>query len=299
MLGKFKDNIKENIDNFDKKSNDHLDMFNNKVSTLNDKISKIKDIIKNNVILTNAEKNELQNKIEIINKEKNELQENIEKTTSQKNSINNEHRRAVDTIKKDKEPKKYENNLETMKKVKTLEEYLKNANKSLDVLNDLYTNNLEKNKKIEEDLENAYKAIDILTKNKYDPNGFDIYGNHKDTGDKYDLNGFDRDGYNINDVNKDGLDRYGIKRTVKKTSKIKTSKAKSFKDQKGEGYVDSPILLSKLNINSSKELISNIEQLIHNSYNNKQITKQVYNILNKAITYVQSTNVYDIYKNDS
>ena len=27
---------------------------------------------------------------------------------------------------------------------------------------------------MEEDLENAYKTIDILTKNKYDPNGFDI-----------------------------------------------------------------------------------------------------------------------------
>ena len=53
----------------------------------------------------------------------------------------------------------------------------------------------------------------------------------------------------------------------KKTSKFKTSEAKSFEDQKGKGYVDLPILLSKLNINtkepsalahSSKELISNI-----------------------------------------
>ena len=35
--------------------------------------------------------------------------------------------------------------------------------------------------------------------------------------------------------------------------------------------------------NSSKELISDIEQLINNLYNNKQITKQVYNILNKSI----------------
>ena len=138
---------------------------------------------------------------------------------------------------------------------------------------------------MEDDLENAYKAIDILTKNKYDPNGFDIYGNQKDTGDKYDPNGFDRDGYNINGVNKNGLDRYGIKRTGKKSSKIKTSKGKSFKDQKGEGYIDLPILLSKLNINSSKELRSNIKQLINNLYNNKQITKQVYNILNKAKTY--------------
>ena len=71
----------------------------------------------------------------------------------------------------------------------------------------------------------------------------------------------------------------------KKSSKIKTSKAKSFKDQKGKGYVDLPVLFSKLNINSSKELISNIEQLINILYNNKQITRQVYNILNKAITY--------------
>ena len=45
-----------------------------------------------------------------------------------------------------------------------------------------------------------------------------------------------------------------------------------------------PILLSKIYTkNSSKKLISNIEQLINNLYDNKQITKQVYNILNKAL----------------
>ena len=70
MLNKFKDNMKENIDNFDKKSKDYLDIFDSKISTLNDKIFKIKDTIKNSKILTNVEKNELQNKIEIINKEK-------------------------------------------------------------------------------------------------------------------------------------------------------------------------------------------------------------------------------------
>ena len=62
-----------------------------------------------------------------------------------------------------------------------------------------------------------------------------------------------------------------------------------FHEKKGKGYVDLPILLSKLNINSSKELISNVKQLVKILYDNKQITKQVYNILNKAITYVQST----------
>ena len=45
-----------------------------------------------------------------------------------------------------------------------------------------------------------------------------------------------------------------------------------------------PILLSKIYTNnSSKELINDIEQLINNLYNNKQITKEVYNILNKAL----------------
>ena len=36
---------------------------------------------------------------------------------------------------------------------------------------------------------------------------------------------------------------------------------------------------------SSKELISNIEQLINDLYDNDKITKQVYNNLIKAITY--------------
>ena len=69
-------------------------------------------------------------------------------------------------------------------------------------------------------------------------------------------------------------------------SKKRTDQAKSFKDQKGKGHVNLPIALSKMYTNnSSKKLISNIEQLINNLYDNKQITKQVYNILNKAITY--------------
>ena len=232
----------------------------------------------------------MQTKIEIINKEKKELQENIEKIISQKNSINNEYRKSVNIIRKYKESTKYEDNLETMEMIKKLEEDLKSSHELFDVVTTMYTDNLEKMRKMEEDLENAYKTIDILTKNKYDPNGFDIYGNHKDTGNKYDPNGFDRDGYNVNGLDRNGLDRNGlgrngIKGTKKKSSKIKTSNAKSFKDQKGKGYVDLPILLSKLNINSSKELISNIEQLINNLYKNKQITNQVYNILNKAITY--------------
>ena len=104
----------------------------------------------------------------------------------------------------------------------------------------------------------------------------------------FDLTGFNKDGYNIygfdkNRLNKDGRDMYGNK---KKSSKIKTSKAKFFKDKKGRGYVDLPIALSKIYTNnSSKKLINNIKQLINDLYDTKQITKQVYNNLIKAITY--------------
>ena len=76
-------------------------------------------------------------------------------------------------------------------------------------------------RKMQEDLENAYKTIDILSKSKYDANGFDIYGNHKDTGNKYDPNGFDRDSYNLNGLDKNGLDRNGIKGTKKNQGILK------------------------------------------------------------------------------
>ena len=68
--------------------------------------------------------------------------------------------------------------------------------------------------------------------------------------------------------------------------KIKTDQAKYFEDQKGKRYVNLPIALSKIYTNnSSKELINNIKQLTNDLYDNKQITKQVYNNLIKAITY--------------
>ena len=72
----------------------------------------------------------------------------------------------------------------------------------------------------------------------------------------------------------------------KDKEKIKTDQAKSFEDQKGKGYVNLPIALSKIYSNNrSKELITNIKQLINDLYETKQITKQVYNIFNKSITY--------------
>ena len=51
--------MKKDRDIFNKKSNDYLDIFDNKISKLNNKIFKKKDTIKNNKDLTNSEKNEL------------------------------------------------------------------------------------------------------------------------------------------------------------------------------------------------------------------------------------------------
>ena len=83
----------------------------------------------------------------------------------------------------------------------------------------------------------------------------------------------------------------------------KTRKNKKSKNKKKSGkeltISSLPILLSKLNIDNSKELKTNIKNLLNYLHDTKQITKQVYNNLIKAITYVQSTNVDDIYKNDS
>ena len=72
---------------------------------------------------------------------------------------------------------------------------------------------------------------------------------------------------------------------ILKEKSYQEPKSRKRADHQGKGYVNLPILLSKLNVNSSKELISNIKQLINDLYDNEQITKQVYNNLIKAITY--------------
>ena len=64
------------------------------------------------------------------------------------------------------------------------------------------------------------------------------------------------------------------------------------KKSSGRGLTTSslPILLSRIYTNnSSKELINNIKQLLKNLHDNKQVTNQVYNILNKALRYKELT----------
>ena len=94
----------------------------------------------------------------------------------------------------------------------------------------------------------------------YDQYGFDIDGFNKD--------GYDIYGFNKEKLNKDGLNKFGYKK----------------KSGKGLNISSLPILLSKIYTNnSSKEIINDIKQLVKMLYENKQITKQVYNILNKAL----------------
>ena len=155
--------------------------------------------------------------------------------------------------------------------------------------------------------ENGYN-INGLDENGLDENGYDING-IKGTKIKYpdkkikfrngennilydqygfDKDGFNKDGYDMYGFNKSGLNKNGfnIYGSKPESNKIKIYERTFFKDQKGKGYVDLPILLSKIYTNNnSKELINDIKQLVKNLYDNKQITKQVYNILNKAITY--------------
>ena len=66
-----------------------------------------------------------------------------------------------------------------------------------------------------------------------------------------------------------------------------------FRDQKGSGTFPSQnkfvklltLLTQLLTKNNSKKFKDNINQILKELYDSKQITKQVYNILNKSITY--------------
>ena len=72
---------------------------------------------------------------------------------------------------------------------------------------------------------------------------------------------------------------------------------KEFRDQKGSGTFASQnnfvklltLLMQLLTKNNSKKFKDDINQILKELYDSKQITKQVYNILNKSI----------LYKNDS
>ena len=106
--------------------------------------------------------------------------------------------------------------------------------------------------------------------------------------------------YNLNKIDNNLKANESINITSIKSDIIKLEKKLKELSKKGWGVFTSQkefakllTFLAQLLINntaeptarSSKKLISDIEQLINNLYENKQITKQVYNMLNKSITY--------------
>ena len=86
---------------------------------------------------------------------------------------------------------------------------------------------------------------------------------------KEDIDNIEKDLNNLIKSKKNDKLKYYIKKIKylvygKDKEKIKADQAKSFEDQKGKGYINLPIALSKIYTNnSSKELISNIKQIIN------------------------------------
>ena len=106
---------------------------------------------------------------------------------------------------------------------------------------------------------NNWTYIDGVYCDQY---GFDEKGLNKDG---YDIYGFDKKGLNI-----DGLNKYDYK----------------ISSGKGLNISSLPIFLSKIYTNnSSKELINDIKQLVKNLFQNKQISKQLYNTLSSLELY--------------
>ena len=104
------------------------------------------------------------------------MQNKINELTNQKRSVSNEYRRAINKI------------IELKKEKKLYEE------------------------SYEELYENVEKFFDFEEKKKkYDFNGFDVDGVHKDTGNGYDPNGFDRYGIHINTNDKYDSKGFNIK----------------------------------------------------------------------------------------
>ena len=167
---------------------------------------------------------------------------------------------------------------------------LPDDNKNIEIFysNDYKINGLDENGLNE----NGYNINGIKGTKKKNPN-INIKFKRAKNGILYDQYGFDKDGfnkdgYNMYGFNKNGLNKNGfnICGYNAKLNKIKIYKRKYFEDQKRKEYIDVPILLSKMYTNNnSEELETNIKNLLNHPFDNKQITKQVYNILNKAITY--------------
>ena len=138
-----------------------------------------------------------------------------------------------------------------------IEKYNKIINDNLDMSNE---KSEIRNKLIE-----LHSLIKIYNLNKIDNNE-----NINNTSIKSDIIKLEK---RLRELSKKGR---GVFTSQKELAKLLTFLAQLLTNNTAE-----PIALAR----SLKKLISYIEQLINNLYDNKQITKQVYNMLNKSITY--------------
>ena len=166
-----------------------------------------------------------------------------------------------------------------------MDKFLENINKYEDINLDSVNNLIEEIKK---NIRTRDNIVDLGNNKEVYFN--DIFNFLHDIKDGY-INNFNREKkYNekFEDVESKLANRKKYDKYVELYMEYLSNLKKILFTKKSSGKVlnisSLPILLSKIYTNnSSKKLISNIEQLINNLYDNKQITKQVYNILNKAL----------------
>ena len=181
--------------------------------------------------------------------------------------------------------------------------YLETEEETAENISDIYEHRSDTRKKNDTRKKDDKYNINGLDLNGYNINGYNINGFNRNGFNRngyntngYNINGLDINGYNINGkknhnkygfnkygFNKNGLDKYGFNKNG-----FNKNGYDLYNKTSGEGLKISalPIFLSKAYTNNcSKKLISDIEQLINNLHDNKQIIKQVYNNLIKAITY--------------
>ena len=156
--------------------------------------------------------------------------------------------------------------------IKDREEVSKNTNKALKEYNKMINDNLdmssEKSEIINKLIE-LHSLIQIYYLNKID-NNLEANENINNISIEKDIRKLEK---RLRELSKKVR---GVFTSQKEFAKLLTFLAQLLTNKTAE-----PSALAR----SSKKLISDIEHLINNLYDNKQITKQVYNILNKSITY--------------
>ena len=216
-------------------------------------------------------------------KSKENITEQIKKMEASENLFNKQFRNAKEILELSKKYK--ESNAKTNKIIKELsaeikdrEEFSKNTDKAL---KEYYTKEAQRvseeiekyNKMINDNLDMSSEKSEIINEL------IELYSLIQ----IYYLNKIDNNLKANENINNISIER-DIMKLEKRLRELPEKGRGMFTLQKEFAKLLT-FLAQLLTNNSSKKLISDIEQLINNLYDNKQITKQVYNMLNKSITY--------------